>query len=67
MLDYKYRGASIRERWREMTGENDSTVGFLVRILAGSFCVYTTLDPTASYYMSPLMWVLVWGFIYFYM
>ena len=50
-----------------MIGKNDSSFGFMLRLCAVGFCVFTALDPTTSYYMSPLMWVLVWGFIYFYL
>jgi hypothetical protein len=67
MLDTKYSGYSIRERWNEMIGRNDSTFGFLLRLCVVGFCVVTALDPHASYYMSPQIWVLVWLFIYFYL
>jgi hypothetical protein len=67
MWDYKYRGYTIGERWSEMTGQNDSTFGYVFRMCVFSFCVFTALDPTTSYYMSPFMWSLVWGFIYFYL
>jgi hypothetical protein len=67
MLDYKYGGHTVRERWNEMIGRNDSPLGFVIRLCVVGFCVATSLDPHASYYMSPQMWVLVWLFIYFYL
>ena len=67
MLNYKYNGRTVLERFDEMIGMNDSRAGFLFRICATGFCLFTTLDPTASYYVSPLMWVLVFAFINFYL
>jgi hypothetical protein len=67
MLDYKYGGRTVRERWHEMVGTNDSYLGFCFRICVIAFCSFTAADPTTSYYMSPFMWLLVWGFVYFYL
>ena len=67
MWDYKYYHRTVRQRWNEMIGKNDSSFCFMLRLCAVGFCVFTALDPTTSYYMSPLMWSLVWGFIYFYL
>lgn len=65
--DYKYKGRTIQERFDEMIGRNDTPLGFLFRLCVVGFCVFTTLDPSASYYMTPFMWAVAWGFVYFYM
>jgi hypothetical protein len=66
-IDYPYNGHSIRERFHSMIGTHDGPIVFACRIALVCFCVYTTLDPHASYYMSPFMWVAIWVFVHFYL
>jgi hypothetical protein len=65
-VDRPYKGHSLRERFDNMIGRKDSAVGFAIRLSLVGFCVYTTLDHQASYYMSPLHWLVIWGLVYFY-
>ena len=65
MLDFKYKGYTVRERIDQMLGIGSDPSIHCLRACVAAFAIYTASHPGASFYIAPHLWVigvLLWYF-----
>lgn len=66
-MDYKYHGFTVRQRWESLIGTHVGPIGWVVRGAIIAFALRTMANPTEHIYISPLHWVVLIAFVYFYL